>query len=153
MIDFISIHWEALFSLLLSVIAIAIAIFSSYQTSKSAKKQIESMQLLIDTSIKNADNQIEQIKLMTTNLANDWMRHLVSMKSLACALIENYLLNIEADIQMSEKEKEIVKIKLSGVLDDIREAEKNAKESCMEGMYPQEVDMLYKRKLGKIITE
>lgn len=59
---FICEHWEALASLLLSVVAIAIAIWSSRQTSKEATRQIESIKELTRQSTENTNKEVENIK-------------------------------------------------------------------------------------------
>ena len=60
--SFICEHWEALASLLLSVVAIGIAIYSSRQTSKEATRQIESIQELSCQTIENTTKEVESIK-------------------------------------------------------------------------------------------
>ena len=56
---FISQHWEALASILLSVVAIGIAIWSSRQTSMQATRQIESIKELTKLQIETAITEIE----------------------------------------------------------------------------------------------
>lgn len=62
--NFVVGHWEALCSLLLSVVAIGIAIYTSWKTSKDATRQIESIKglakLQIETSIKQVEMEIER---------------------------------------------------------------------------------------------
>lgn len=62
--SFVAEHWYALASLLLSVVAIGIAIYSSRRTSKDATRQIESIkklaQLQIESSIKQVEMEIEK---------------------------------------------------------------------------------------------
>ena len=62
--SFVAEHWYALASLLLSVVAIGIAICSSRRTSKDATRQIESIkklaQLQIESSIKQVEMEIEK---------------------------------------------------------------------------------------------
>lgn len=62
--NFVVEHWEALCSLLLSVVAIGIAIYTSWKTSKDATRQIESIKglakLQIETSIKQVEMEIER---------------------------------------------------------------------------------------------
>lgn len=62
--SFIAAHWEALLSLLLSVVAIVIAIYSARKTSKDATRQIESIKKLakiqIEASIKQMEVEIER---------------------------------------------------------------------------------------------
>ena len=69
-------HWESLSSLLLSVVAIGIAIWSSRQTSKEATRQIESIKELariqIDASIKQVELEIERNILMAKQAQQEW---------------------------------------------------------------------------------
>ena len=62
--SFVAEHWEALASLLLSVVAIGIAIYTSRRTSKDATRQIESIkklaQLQIASSIKQVEMELEK---------------------------------------------------------------------------------------------
>lgn len=62
--SFIAEHWEALSSLLLSVVAIVIAIYSARKTSKDATRQIESIKKLakiqIEATIKQMQVEIEK---------------------------------------------------------------------------------------------
>lgn len=62
--SFVAEHWEALCSLLLSVVAIGIAIYTSRRTSKDATRQIESIkklaQLQIESTIKQVEMEIEK---------------------------------------------------------------------------------------------
>lgn len=60
--SFIAEHWEALASLLLSVVAIAIAIISSRRTAKDATRQIESIKNLSQQTIENTTKEIESVK-------------------------------------------------------------------------------------------
>ena len=60
--SFICEHWEALASLLLSGVAIGIAIYSSRKTSKEATRQIESIKELTRQSIDNTTKEVESIK-------------------------------------------------------------------------------------------
>ena len=80
--SFIAEHWEALASLLLSVVAIAIAIYSSRRTAKDATRQIESIKNLSQQTIENTTKEIE------------------SVKELAKMLIET--LSIELDMEMTK---------------------------------------------------
>lgn len=57
--SFIAEHWEALTSLLLSVVAIVIAICTSRKTSKDATRQIESIKKLAKTQIEASIKQME----------------------------------------------------------------------------------------------
>ena len=57
--SFIAEHWEALASLLLSVVAIGIAIYSSRKTSKDATRQIESIKRLAKLQIETTIKQVE----------------------------------------------------------------------------------------------
>ena len=61
-VTFFAEHWEALFSLLLSVVAIGIAIYSSRKTSKEATRQIESIKELSRQTIENTTKEIESVK-------------------------------------------------------------------------------------------
>ena len=60
--NFVCEHWEALASLLLSAVAIGIAIYSSRQTSKDATRQIESIKELNRQTIENTTKEVESIK-------------------------------------------------------------------------------------------
>ena len=60
--SFFAEHWEALASLLLSVVAIAIAIYSSRRTAKDATRQIDSIKNLSQQTIENTTNEIESVK-------------------------------------------------------------------------------------------
>lgn len=80
--SFIAEHWEALASLLLSVVAIGIAIISSRRTAKDATEQIESIKNLSKQTIENTTKEIE------------------SVKELAKMLIET--LSIELDMEMAK---------------------------------------------------
>lgn len=60
--SFIAEHWESLCSLLLSVVAIGIAIYSSRKTSREATKQIESIKELNQQTIENTLKEVESIK-------------------------------------------------------------------------------------------
>lgn len=60
--SFICEHWEALSSLLLSAVAIGIAIYSSRKTSKEATRQIESIKELSRQTIENTTKEVESIK-------------------------------------------------------------------------------------------
>jgi hypothetical protein len=62
MMDFICAHWEALSSLLLSVVAIAIAIYSSRKTAKDATRQIEGIKQLSQQTIENTTKEVESVK-------------------------------------------------------------------------------------------
>lgn len=69
--SFIAEHWEALVSLLLSVVAIGIAIYSSRKTSKDATRQIESIKQLaklqIETTIKQVEMEVVKNQVMINN--------------------------------------------------------------------------------------
>ena len=80
--SFFAEHWEALASLLLSVVAIAIAIYSSRRTAKDATRQIDSIKNLSQQTIENTTKEIE------------------SVKELAQMLIET--LSIELDMEMTK---------------------------------------------------
>lgn len=80
--SFFAEHWEALASLLLSVVAIAIAIISTRRTAKDATRQIESIKNLSQQTIENTTKEIE------------------SVKELAKMLIET--LSIELDMEMTK---------------------------------------------------
>lgn len=62
--SFVAEHWETLASLMLSVVAIGIAIYTSRRTSKDVTRQIESIkklaQLQIASSIKQVEMEIEK---------------------------------------------------------------------------------------------
>lgn len=60
--SFICEHWEALASLLLSAVAVIVAICSSRQTSKEATRQIESIKGLTRQTIENTTKEVESIK-------------------------------------------------------------------------------------------
>ena len=60
--SFFAEHWEALASLLLSVVAIAIAIYSSRRTAKDATRQIDSIKNLSQQTIENTTKEIESVK-------------------------------------------------------------------------------------------
>ena len=60
--SFFAEHWEAFASLLLSVVAIAIAIYSSRRTAKDATEQIEKIKDLTQQTIENTTKQVESIK-------------------------------------------------------------------------------------------
>ena len=60
--SFLCEHWEALSTLLLSVVAIFIAIYSSRKTSKDATRQIESIKRLSQQTIENTTREIESVK-------------------------------------------------------------------------------------------
>ena len=57
--NFIIEHWEALSSLLLSIVAVGIAIYSSHKTSKDATRQIESIKQLAKLQIETTKRQVE----------------------------------------------------------------------------------------------
>lgn len=65
--NFVCEHWEALASLLLSSVAIVIAICSSRQTSKDATRQIKAIKdlcrLQIDTSLKQLEIELDKAQL------------------------------------------------------------------------------------------
>lgn len=69
-------NWQPLLSLLLSVVAIAIAVWSSRQTSKEATRQIEGIKELariqIEVSIKQVELEIERNELMAIQAENEW---------------------------------------------------------------------------------
>lgn len=125
--EFIISHWEAVSSLLLSCVAITIAIISSHQTSKYAKEQIAGIKEMTEISTQNTDKQIEEIKKMTNQMVIDTKKHLITMKSSAIALIENYLLNIESSIWSSNDEAKRIKEILKNMEQDIRDADEDAK--------------------------
>ena len=60
--SFFAEHWEALSSVLLSVVAIGIAIYSARKTSKDATRQIESIKNLTTQTIDNTTKQVDSIK-------------------------------------------------------------------------------------------
>lgn len=60
--SFVVEHWESLSSLLLSAVAIGIAIYSSRKTSKEATDQIESIKKLNQQTIENTLKEVESIK-------------------------------------------------------------------------------------------
>lgn len=60
--SFFAEHWEALSSLLLSVVAIGIAIYSARKTSKDATRQIESIKELSKQTIDNTIKEVDSIK-------------------------------------------------------------------------------------------
>lgn len=60
--SFLAEHWEALSSVLLSIVAIGIAIYSARKTSKDATRQIESIKDLTKQTIDNTTKQVESIK-------------------------------------------------------------------------------------------
>ena len=125
--DFLLNHWEAVSSLLLSCVAITIAIISSHQTSKQAKEQIAGIKEMTETSTKNADKQIEEIKKMTNQMVIDTKKYLITMKSSAISLIENYLLNLESSIWSSNDEAKRINEILKNMEQDIRDADEDAK--------------------------
>ena len=125
--DFLLNHWEAVSSLLLSCVAITIAIISSHQTSKQAKEQIAGIKEMTETSTKNADKQIEEIKKMTNQMVIDTKKHLITMKSSAIALIENYLLSLDSNIWSTKDEAERIKEILKNMEQKIRDADEDAK--------------------------
>lgn len=77
--NFICEHWEALSSLLLSVVAIGIAIYSSRQTSKDATRQIAAIKdlcrLQIETSLKQLEIELDkaQLKVQQGKLENEYV--------------------------------------------------------------------------------
>lgn len=66
--SFVAEHWEALSALLLSVVAIGIAIYSSRKTSIGATRQIESIKRLaklqIETTIKQVEMEVVKNQVM-----------------------------------------------------------------------------------------
>ena len=60
--SFFAEHWEALSSVLLSVVAIGIAIYSARKTSKDATRQIESIKDLTKQTIDNTTKEVDSIK-------------------------------------------------------------------------------------------
>ena len=142
MIGFILDNWDVLLSLSLSLVAIIIALFSSRQTSKQASLQIEKLEVLTDTSIKNTDKQIEEIKTMTKNVADSATKHLLSMKEFACSLLELGILSLEKEIETALKEKETLESKYREELETLKTARKRAEraEVVLHQFYPREVD-------------
>lgn len=133
--DFLLNHWEAVSSLLLSCVAITIAIISSHQTSKQAKEQIAGIKEMTETSTKNADKQIEEIKKMTNQMVIDTKKHLITMKSSAIALIENYLLSLDSNIWSTKDEAERIKEILKNMEQKIRDADEDAKKDSDDIKY------------------
>lgn len=95
-------QWEALFSLLLSVVAIAIAIISARSTARQSIKMIQS-------SENNVDRNVQGIKQMVEDYIKQSKSSLNSMKILACAAIDNAIISIEFNINKLEFEKQQIK--------------------------------------------
>ena len=77
--------------------------------------------------MKNADKQIEEIKKMTNQMVIDTKKHLITMKSSAIALIENYLLSLDSNIWSTKDEAERIKEILKNMEQKIRDADEDAK--------------------------
>lgn len=69
-------EYSSLLSLLFSIIAIGIAIYSSKQTSKDAARQIESIKQLsklqIETKIKQVEIEIQRNRLLAQQAQEEW---------------------------------------------------------------------------------
>lgn len=76
MFTFLTEHWEPMTSLLLSIVAIIIAIWSSHQTSKDAARQIASIKELsriqIDSTVKQIDLEIQKNLLLAKQAQQEW---------------------------------------------------------------------------------
>ena len=107
--SFFAEHWEALASLLLSVVAIAIAIYSSRRTAKDATRQIESIKNLSQQTIENTTNEIEsvkelakmQIEVMALDLDKEMAKNFVQTQKAEeeSKAIKNILDNNQIDIR------------------------------------------------------
>ena len=97
--SFICGHWEALSSLLLSAVAIGIAICSSRKTSKEATRQIESIKELTRQSIENTTKEVESIKELSRQTIENTTKEVESIKELARLQIKSALKNVEVEVE------------------------------------------------------
>lgn len=93
--EFLINHWEALSSLLLSVVAITIAIISARSTARQSEKNVE--------------KNVQGINKVLDEYIKQSINHLNTMKYLACAAIDNAIINIELNINKLEFEKQQIK--------------------------------------------
>ena len=94
--SFFAEHWEALASLLLAVVAIAIAIYSSRRTAKDATRQIESIKNLSQQTIENTTKEIESVKELAR------MQIEVMALELEKEMAKNYVQTQKADEESKE---------------------------------------------------
>lgn len=92
-------NWDKLTSLLLSLVAICIALISSWQTSKQANLQIMELQKLAKSNAEDADRQIESIKKMTKEASDGVKKQMIGIRELCIRLLEYGIMNLEDSIR------------------------------------------------------
>ena len=90
--------WDKILSLTFSVVAIAIAIISSRQTSRDARKQLEGLEKLTVSNVENADRQIESIKNMTVEATDGVKKQMIGVRHLCITILELYIVSLEDEI-------------------------------------------------------
>ena len=119
MIQTIAENWDKVSSILLSIIAICIALISSRQTSKQASKQIEEIQKLAKSNADNADRQVESIKRMSLEAMDSVKKQMISMRELAIKILEYSIFNLEDTIRNTEFEKGMLSKEIQEELEKI----------------------------------
>lgn len=96
--DFLITNWDKFLSLTLSVVAIAIAIVSSRQTSRDARKQLEGLEKLTMSNVENADRQIESIKRMTIEATDGVKQQMIGVRQLCITILESSIVSLDDEI-------------------------------------------------------
>lgn len=136
MIQTIADNWDKVSSILLSIIAICIALISSRQTSKQASKQIEEIQKLAKSNAENADRQVESIKRMSIEAMDSMKKQMISMRELAIKVLEYSIFNLEDTIRNTEFEKGVLSKEIQEELEKIKKEQKAIEEADEESIFP-----------------
>ena len=91
-------NWDKIASLLLSLVAICIALTSSWQTSKQATQQINELRNLAKSNAEDADRQIESIKKMTQEATDGVKKQMIGVRELVINTIETSIGDLDESI-------------------------------------------------------
>ncbi len=133
-------NWDKFAALLLSLVAIIIALVSSRQTSRQACQQIEEIRKLAESNAANADRQVENIKKMSIEAIDGIKKQMIDIRELSVKALEYTVFNLEDTISNTLFRKEELTKKQEELLEEInKEREKIMREdeNAKNGIYEE----------------
>ena len=131
-------NWDKLAALLLSLVAIIIALISSWQTSKQANRQIEELRKLAESNAANADRQVESIKRMSLEALDGIKKQMIDLRELSIKALEYTVFNLEDSIRTTQFEKQELTKKQEELLEEIKKEQEKMQvedEKAKRGIY------------------
>lgn len=156
MIQAIIENWDKIASLLLSIVAICIALISSRQTSKQASQQIEELRKLAESNAADADRQVESIKKMSLEAMDSVKKQMIDMRELAIKVLEYSVFNLEDTIRTTGFEKQELTQKQEELLKKIQEEQEKmriADEEAKKGHFPDSNILYFYEKESSVLDK